>query len=342
MFGVYMTHIAPESLEMFKAYVTAKLEAGGGHAHRRAEEAHDDHGSETGVDVAHVPWTQFITLFGFCSFLFLDKFVAARLRGKGDHGGSGHSHGLALVVPSSTEPSETVHGHHHANHVHSHVVSIPVAHKEASSETNKASESVAVVAVASVDGADPSAPVADAAAEQAKLIAPTPVKNHLTIATTFRAVLFSMAMSIHAVFDGLAIGVQSSPARFNAILVAVLIHKAFDGVAVAGPVYAANLPWMSTAALIVFPALMTPLGIGIGIAVKQHTVESSDGHAHGTTGDGSAAEAILLALTGGTFLYISLMEMVPEALCNNKHVGKKIGAFVVGMMIMAALAIAPH
>ena len=94
------------------------------------------------------------------------------------------------------------------------------------------------------------------------------------------------------------------------------------------PVYLAKLPPLQTWGSLIFCALMTPIGIAIGWGVSE-----------GVEGESTLlAHAIILALTAGSFLFISMLELLPAALHDGRFVAWKLCAFMGGFLGMAALA----
>ncbi len=95
------------------------------------------------------------------------------------------------------------------------------------------------------------------------------------------------------------------------------------------PVYLAKLTPLQTWGSLVFCALMTPMGIAIGWGV-QAAVKAS--------GNLLLAEAIIISLTAGSFLYISASELLPASLHDGRYVAGKILCFALGFGAMAILA----
>ncbi|RYG57107.1 hypothetical protein EON66_01220 [archaeon] len=106
-------------------------------------------------------------------------------------------------------------------------------------------------------------------------------------------------------------------------------HKGFDGLALAVPLYLAPLPRKHTIILLVMCALMTPLGIGIGMAAA-------------AAADGARAklsEGIVIGASAGSFLFISVIELLPASLADGRLRISKLAAFVIGWAGMSALAV---
>jgi zinc transporter 1/2/3 len=73
----------------------------------------------------------------------------------------------------------------------------------------------------------------------------------------------------------------------------------------------------------------TPLGIGIGYVIDAAHDNKS----------GLLARAIILSISLGSFIFISLIELLPAALHNVKHLHIKMAAVFVGWGVMALLAL---
>jgi len=142
-----------------------------------------------------------------------------------------------------------------------------------------------------------------------------------------RAWVFFVALSLHSVFDGLSLGGEESLSGFYGLLVAVLAHKAFDGLALGVPVFLARLPAAQTWGALIFCAAMTPLGIGVGWAATSVQGESA-----------RLASAVVVSMSAGSFLFISMLELLPAALHDGRFVAWKLCAFMGGFLGMAALA----
>ena len=76
-----------------------------------------------------------------------------------------------------------------------------------------------------------------------------------------RAWVFFAAMSVHSIFDGLAIGSETQPTQFVMFVIAIVIHKFFDGFVVGVALYLGRLSRWHTFAGILFCASMTPIGM---------------------------------------------------------------------------------
>jgi len=148
-------------------------------------------------------------------------------------------------------------------------------------------------------------------------------------ANTSQAWLFLVALSVHSILDGLGLGTETHSEGFYGLLVAVLAHKLLDGFALGVPIYFANFSFLFSSACLVFCAAMTPLGIGIGMAIS--TVYDTEA--------AFLAKGIVLSVTLGSFIYISLIELLPSGLCTPGWIKLKLSLAFLGWAIMAIIAL---
>jgi len=144
-----------------------------------------------------------------------------------------------------------------------------------------------------------------------------------------QAWMLVIALSVHSIFDGLSLGAEKSKSGFVALVIAQLSHKAMDGLAVAVPVYLARMSNKASIFACTFAALMTPIGIGIGMAISDSTKGSSS----------KIAQAIIMALSSGTFLFIGLVELIPAALADRRRTKTKLLLVLIGVTGMCLLAL---
>jgi zinc transporter 1/2/3 len=142
------------------------------------------------------------------------------------------------------------------------------------------------------------------------------------------AYIFLLALSVHSIFDGLAVGSENSSDGFFGLMIAVVIHKLLDGFALGVPIYYARFSTVQTFLALSFCAAMTPVGIGIGWAATAATNASG----------GVLTRAIFLSMSLGSFIYIGLIELLPAGLESSKHMLLKISLAALGWALMAMLA----
>lgn len=141
-------------------------------------------------------------------------------------------------------------------------------------------------------------------------------------------IVFALAFCLHGLADGLALGATNDRAAFVALTAAAFSHKFLDGFALGVPVQKAELRFVFTAGILTFASAMTPLGILIGMALTSADAAGS-----------YLARAIILSFSSGSFLFLSLLELLPASLSVPKrHRLLKLAFVFVGFAAMAALA----
>lgn len=145
--------------------------------------------------------------------------------------------------------------------------------------------------------------------------------------SSLRSVMLLLALSFHSVFDGLAIGLQKDSSSLIAILVAVMLHKAVMSFSLGLSIAQSNLSVKSFILSNILFAVSSPIGIGIGIGL----LELPQSLAVDVT------EGVLQGLAGGTFLYITFFEVLPQELNVAKNRLWKAAAVAAGFIVIAVI-----
>lgn len=118
-----------------------------------------------------------------------------------------------------------------------------------------------------------------------------------------RSFILVLSLSLHSVFEGLAVGLQEVNSRVLEISVALLIHKCIISFSLTLKLVQSHLrPGLVLCCIFIF-ALMSPLGIAVGIALTE-----APGAIHQLT------RSVLEGLASGTFIYITFLEILPHEL----------------------------
>ncbi|XP_034385435.1 zinc transporter ZIP1 [Cyclopterus lumpus] len=142
----------------------------------------------------------------------------------------------------------------------------------------------------------------------------------------FRSFMLFLSLSLHSIFEGLAIGLQSTDSKVLEICIAILVHKSIIVFSLSVKLVQSAVRPLWVAAYIGVFALMTPVGIAIGISVMEARLAS-----------GALIQAILEGLAAGTFIYITFLEILPHELNSPGKQLLKVLFIVLGFSIMAAL-----
>ncbi|XP_068131384.1 zinc transporter ZIP1-like isoform X2 [Hyperolius riggenbachi] len=144
--------------------------------------------------------------------------------------------------------------------------------------------------------------------------------------SAFRSFILIMSLSLHSIFEGIAIGLQNAQTEVVQIAVAILVHKSIIAVSLSLLLMQSNVRTRWFVLSIVTFALMSPIGIGIGIGVMENKGNGSN-----------LIQAVLEGLAAGTFIYITFLEILPHELNSNKWRLPKVIFIVLGFSGMAAL-----
>ncbi|XP_063169919.1 zinc transporter ZIP1-like [Candoia aspera] len=142
----------------------------------------------------------------------------------------------------------------------------------------------------------------------------------------FRSLALILSLSLHAVFEGLALGLQDSGSGVLQLAATVLLHKSVIAAGLGLLLLQSRLPLPWLAASGSCFVLMSPLGVGLGMAVS-----------HSSGLGGSLARSVLEGVAAGTFMYITFLEILPQELRVPSGRLPKILAVLLGFSGMAGL-----
>lgn len=145
------------------------------------------------------------------------------------------------------------------------------------------------------------------------------LETHKELAVT--SFILAIALSVHSIFEGIAIGLQNNFSSTLKIAIAVMIHKLPAALALGINMKSISRP--KSVLLMSTFATASPLGIGIGIGLDSMDLPLLTG--------------IFLSLCSGTFLYITCSEILVEEFSVNKHKYMKLTSFLIGVTIFTAL-----
>ena len=119
-----------------------------------------------------------------------------------------------------------------------------------------------------------------------------------------RDVLTVLALSFHAVFEGLAIGLEDSTADVWTLFAAIASHKLVITFVVGLELVIACTPLKLFSLYMVSFALVSPVGVAIGLAVSEGAVLGTSEETH------YLVIGILQGLAAGTILYVVVFEIL--------------------------------
>ena len=156
--------------------------------------------------------------------------------------------------------------------------------------------------------------------------------------TTLRAVILLISLSLHSIFEGLAIGLQLTRKDVLDIFLAIALHKGIEALTIAISFAQTHASYTAKGVYCVIFSLMSPLGVAIGIPIARATRAQQKQ----VPGSSLMVNAILQALATGTFMFVTFIEILPQELNSKKDGLAKLACIVVGFGAISALNAIEH
>jgi zinc transporter 1/2/3 len=137
---------------------------------------------------------------------------------------------------------------------------------------------------------------------------------------TLRGLLVVLALSIHELFEGLAVGLESSSRTVWYMFGAVSAHKLVIAFCIGVELVTSGMRTLLVVIYVFTFAVVSPMGIGIGIAVTEQQESST-----------ALVSVILQGLASGTLLYVVFFEILSE---DRKSGIKQYFAVLLGFIVM--------
>lgn len=149
--------------------------------------------------------------------------------------------------------------------------------------------------------------------------------------TSARGLLTVVALSFHAIFEGLAVGLEPSISSVLYLAAAIATHKLVIAFCVGMELYVAGASTKTVLGYLSVFSLVTPLGIGVGLAL---------GHFKNDSENLGPTPTILQGMAAGTLLYVVFFEVLARERANDKSGLLQLLAIIVGFMLMLGLQLA--
>ena len=151
--------------------------------------------------------------------------------------------------------------------------------------------------------------------------------QHPAPESSLRVYILILALSLHSVFEGLALGLIADVERLAQIAVAIVIHKSIIAFSLGVNLVQQEMPTKTIYKSVILFSIMAPIGSGIGIAVIHNATQLSS----------SFSSAILQGIANGTFLFVTLFEIFQSELGANGNRLLKVLFMIVGYSVVTAL-----
>ncbi|NXF95126.1 S39A1 protein, partial [Eubucco bourcierii] len=157
----------------------------------------------------------------------------------------------------------------------------------------------------------------------------TPVPQPAAVTSArgaIRAGLLVLALALHSVLEGLALGLQEAEGAVLRVCLALLLHKCAVAFSLSLKLLRGRLRLPAVAACLILFAMMSPLGVGLGTVV-----------AAGAGPRQRLCRGVLEGLAAGTFLYITFLEILPQELGVPQHRVPKVILLLAGFALVTAI-----
>jgi len=139
-----------------------------------------------------------------------------------------------------------------------------------------------------------------------------------------------IVLSVHALTEGAALGINTTLADITLIFIAIIVHKGSESFALATSLGRSHLPLTRSMPIFLTWAMMSPLGVLLGSILADHL----------QTHQGEVTAAVFNAFAAGTFLYIATLHKASHV-CTNEHNNHfyEFLLFLLGLGLMALVEV---
>ncbi len=139
------------------------------------------------------------------------------------------------------------------------------------------------------------------------------------------------ALCGHSIIAGLAIGSEIEYASVVVILIAIAVHKGFESFALTVNLLKSGLKASKLKYLVLLFVIMTPIGIIIGSFISLNR-----------GGLAEVISGIFNGIAAGTFIYVSVTDVIYREMILNKQVAQRSLYLIAGILLMAAAGFLLH
>lgn len=153
------------------------------------------------------------------------------------------------------------------------------------------------------------------------------IEGDSTVTNSFHGLLAVLALSFHAIFEGLAVGLENNRSKVWYLFAAIATHKLVIAFCVGVELVTSKTKLMLMVLYVGTFAIVTPIGIGIGIAL------SETGEARNEV----VIATVLQGMAAGTLLYVVFFEVLARERSNDHDGIWQLMAIILGFAVMFVL-----
>jgi len=149
-----------------------------------------------------------------------------------------------------------------------------------------------------------------------------------------KSITFAIAMSLHSVLEGFALGVQNDSTGILTLFLSLIIHKGIEAFSVGLQITRSNSKRTCLAiSTILIYSLMTPIGSMLGVALFNMNIDEVFK---------MGVMVVLEGLAGGTFIYVTFFEVLAQERANDHSNLIQLAAIVAGFAVISGLQLREH
>uniref|UniRef100_A0A0A9XI38 Zinc transporter ZIP1 n=1 Tax=Lygus hesperus TaxID=30085 RepID=A0A0A9XI38_LYGHE len=153
-----------------------------------------------------------------------------------------------------------------------------------------------------------------------------------TVGHSLRGFFAVLALSFHAVFEGLAVGLEKETANVWYLCAAIATHKLVIAFCVGVELVSSRTKTVLVVMYMAAFAVVSPLGIGIGLIITSEQVNPNSPAV-------ALPSVVLQGMASGTLLYVVFFEVLQREKGNSKHGFSQLMAIIAGFSVMIALSL---
>jgi len=135
-------------------------------------------------------------------------------------------------------------------------------------------------------------------------------------------VVLMIALSVHAIFEGIALGLLPGLSEVVNLTISIVIHKFAEAMSISIAMQKSSMPFARIVQFLLIFAAATPLGTVIGILLS---------------GMSELINVIFMSIAGGSFIYVSCSELIVEEFSLPGNRWFKLLAFIMGALLIGLL-----
>ena len=143
----------------------------------------------------------------------------------------------------------------------------------------------------------------------------------------FRLYILILALSMHSIFEGLALGLITEVDLLVQITAAIVIHKSIIAFSLSVNLVQHEMKTKTVVKSTILFSIISPIGTGIGMTVLRGSTQQSS----------SLASGILQGIANGTFLYVTFFEIFQQELAERGSRLIKVLSMIVGYSVVTGL-----